>query len=951
MTKKIILLLVFCSCICFANDYSNSNVNYNNIISTGLNSEVGKAIAPIIITEDNVEQICKIYIKRLHPNFDTSSLYLQNAVLKQNQWYVHFGQAIDGLKIINSKMKFRIFKNGNLLDVETNLFDNVLYESVDINDSNQIKLSILSDIELPNDTDLDFVFNGKYIYPIKKANTTIYKIIENVEVKNDIGTIGYGLYIDIKTGMILQKHNLIMNEEIKVKSSIYTSLNEPMQETTKFPHLKALISNTEYYADSNGTFNIPTDVNGLTATIDFSNITSTIDDIPDDFHKGPYIQYMRCREYVPETGQRTDFNINNDFVIKNNEILFESSDDEWIDSIYGFIATHYYHTLYMHNEFKKIDSTFDYLSRGLNFTFLIYNSQHTDSMYYSNASSGGSNITFYNIFTLSPRKFVQSPATLYHELGHSINRFLYQDFGSIWGMINGALNEGTADVHAAYLRNSSEMDYMPDRTLENNLKLGVNEQNQVHADGRIFSGAMWDFKKLTSLELMGELMHYTRFATPDGSTPKIAYTNWLKEMLLTDDDDGILTNLTPHFNEIIEAFYKHNITLSLYAQLNYIHEPVQDNNDTTNPYPVELTIPFVNQFLPFDIVWLLYSTNGKENPPIFMKKSNTEDGKYISSIPPQSKGTWVSYHFEVVDPYMNTSFLLNQYRSNYNFIVDFDTVYANYGFAEPNIKISAGNNSTTWRSDIPSEQSDTITVFAPITDVNDDDYCFMVTDHQQQEQHLGTATLIFPSIKMPSAKNCFIQLYYFYYLNVSSSTINYGTLDFSLSDNGGFSWLLKETIRWLDIYGNNDNDLWKKLTININERYQQFNDIGLRIRALRGSVDPNRTFSMAAYIDDVIYIVGDSTNSAIQNLELTDVNIFPNPSNTTSFISFNNLIDGNVEVILLDMLGRQIRTIYNGFIDAGEVSIAVDISTLNSGMYFTKIKQGANITTQKLVVN
>ena len=114
----------------------------------------------------------------------------------------------------------------------------------------------------------------------------------------------------------------------------------------------------------------------------------------------------------------------------------------------------------------------------------------------------------------------------------------------------------------------------------------------------------------------------------------------------------------------------------------------------------------------------------------------------------------------------------------------------------------------------------------------------------------------------------------------------------------------------------------------------------------------NTLFSMAAYIDNIIYKVGDSVNkTGIQNLELIDINIYPNPANNISFISFNNLTDGNVEIVLLDVLGRHVNCVYNGYLDSGEVSVGVDVSKLNRGVYFVKIIQGTNISTQKLVVN
>jgi len=104
------------------------------------------------------------------------------------------------------------------------------------------------------------------------------------------------------------------------------------------------------------------------------------------------------------------------------------------------------------------------------------------------------------------------------------------------------------------------------------------------------------------MELMAELMHYTRYATPDGKSNVEAFTDWLINLIITDDDNGDLSDLTPHFYEIIEAFNNHNITLAMYIPNNYIHSPLQNTKDSANAYPVSLTIPFVNNVMPVNDV-------------------------------------------------------------------------------------------------------------------------------------------------------------------------------------------------------------------------------------------------------------------------------------------------------------------------------------------------------------
>jgi len=108
-------------------------------------------------------------------------------------------------------------------------------------------------------------------------------------------------------------------------------------------------------------------------------------------------------------------------------------------------------------------------------------------------------ITFYSPFDEDLR-FGQSIGTLYHELGHSINEYIYEDMGMPDGMISGALHEGLADLHIAMMLGyedvfrgdfKNQSDYETSgRYLKNTLKLGIDDGKGSHYDGQILSGAM-----------------------------------------------------------------------------------------------------------------------------------------------------------------------------------------------------------------------------------------------------------------------------------------------------------------------------------------------------------------------------------------------------------------------------------------------------------------------------
>jgi subtilisin family serine protease/photosystem II stability/assembly factor-like uncharacterized protein len=64
---------------------------------------------------------------------------------------------------------------------------------------------------------------------------------------------------------------------------------------------------------------------------------------------------------------------------------------------------------------------------------------------------------------------------------------------------------------------------------------------------------------------------------------------------------------------------------------------------------------------------------------------------------------------------------------------------------------------------------------------------------------------------------------------------------------------------------------------------------------------------------------------------------FPNPFNGSTSIQFDLRADSNVEIRLYDILGRLVRTIFNGIQGAGSRRVSCDAAGLASGVYFYRI--------------
>ncbi|MDD5363466.1 MAG: YCF48-related protein [Ignavibacteria bacterium] len=77
---------------------------------------------------------------------------------------------------------------------------------------------------------------------------------------------------------------------------------------------------------------------------------------------------------------------------------------------------------------------------------------------------------------------------------------------------------------------------------------------------------------------------------------------------------------------------------------------------------------------------------------------------------------------------------------------------------------------------------------------------------------------------------------------------------------------------------------------------------------------------------------------------------FPNPFNPTTNISYDLPKDGFVTLKIYDATGREIKTLVNGFINAGKYIIGFDGKSLASGIYYYKLISGDFVQTKRMVL-
>lgn len=90
-------------------------------------------------------------------------------------------------------------------------------------------------------------------------------------------------------------------------------------------------------------------------------------------------------------------------------------------------------------------------------------------------------------------------------------------------------------------------------------------------------------------------------------------------------------------------------------------------------------------------------------------------------------------------------------------------------------------------------------------------------------------------------------------------------------------------------------------------------------------------------------------NSGINEYIKTKVSVYPNPFSSSATFEFNLSEIKNVCVSICDLMGRKVKTMPNNNIQLGTNKITIDLSELNKGIYFCKVKSDVTSTAIKII--
>jgi len=77
---------------------------------------------------------------------------------------------------------------------------------------------------------------------------------------------------------------------------------------------------------------------------------------------------------------------------------------------------------------------------------------------------------------------------------------------------------------------------------------------------------------------------------------------------------------------------------------------------------------------------------------------------------------------------------------------------------------------------------------------------------------------------------------------------------------------------------------------------------------------------------------------------------YPNPFNPSTNIGFSLPQTGKVRLVVFDLLGREVVTLLNKEMEAGNHAVVFEASSLSAGLYFARISFGGKVLTQKMTL-
>ena len=594
-----------------------------------------------------------------------------------------------------------------------------------------------------------------------------------------------------------------------------------------------------------------------------------------------------------------------------------------------------------------------------------------------NAFYNGSSINFYTEGA-GCNSFALVADVVYHEYGHGINDKYYQSQGGVW--LNGAMGEGYADIWALGITNNPVLGIgnsqsLPDdyiRRYDIDPKIYPQDLvGQVHADGEIIAGAWWDLgQNFGDLQQMMDLYAATYDALItgfDGNEGEV-FVDILIETLLVDDSpanggDNDITNGTPNDLDIINAFDAHGITLLSNATLD--HDAISTHDDQE----IEIDVTVINDYpwaLSDAIVAYRVNTSSTWSN---ISLASIGGNVYSATIPAQPNGTIVAYYValqnlngtlanvqpiaaNIAEPNV-PNYILVGYEQNR--IEDFDN-FQDGGWQEG---LPSDNNTTgTWTIDVPigsfSDDGVMVQTDEDHTPGSGNIACAVTGNASSSSAGIGEndvdgghTTLVSPIFDLSDYSNPAIS-YWRYYTNSPPS-----------GANPGADWwqvlVTDDEVNWVFVENTKVSDpSFRRVAFRVTDYVELTDNVRIKFIAsdsVRAGQNLDGGSLVEGALDDLeVWEIVGGAQSGINETQIADLSIYPNPSNGNIAISLNLESATTLSLDVYNLLGSRVAGQSQGKLMAGKQSISMDLGMLSPGLYQLQLQTDSGRVVRRIEI-
>ena len=201
-------------------------------------------------------------------------------------------------------------------------------------------------------------------------------------------------------------------------------------------------------------------------------------------------------------------------------------------------------------------------------------------------------LTFLQGYTGYCSNFGEIADVVYHEVGHGIHQYILQG-----GTFAGDISEGSADYIAATINDDPVLapNALPGggaiREIETDRRYPDDRNGEVHHDGLIWASFLWNLRQQWQADRgddagARDTDRLFLGALEQGPTLTDAY----EAVITADDDNGDLTDGTPHACELVALLDQHGLGPGPIGVVHIDHAPLGPQPSAAADYPVSFTV-------------------------------------------------------------------------------------------------------------------------------------------------------------------------------------------------------------------------------------------------------------------------------------------------------------------------------------------------------------------------